>query len=354
MAEPMERVARSSALESFHREYGYSPHSLISLRANTHSWVAPDGCGTVVYLPVGHVWLAAEPLSAAENLEEAARRFMEFARASSRLPAFVPVTERFATLSAPLGLDCAPIGMSPYFDLGEWNTSGRKRHALRAGVNQARRAGVVVEAVASGEVLISEMEDLCKGWNDGRRTSTFGWVFAPDPFGFPESKTLFVARDSGGALIGFLTASPMPARDASYLEDVQRVANAPRGTTDLLVVSAMEHLKQQGVRCTTLGTVPLFGVDRKDAIYRGRHDVARRVMSGVFRHGEAIYNFAGVHRFKARMDPTWWEHEYIMMPRRFLMVPRIVMAATRAIAPGGVWKALLSASWTRERAAAGE
>ena len=78
-------------------------------------------------------------------------------------------------------------------------------------------------------------------------------VFAPDPFGFPESKTLFVARDSGGALIGFLTASPMPARDASYLEDVQRVANAPRGTTDLLVVSAMEHLKQQGVRCTTLG-----------------------------------------------------------------------------------------------------
>jgi len=336
-------------LEEYQRAFGYSPHSLISLGVNTDSWIAPEGLGAIVYLPVGHTWLAAEPMSLPKDLEKLTRGFCEFARSNNRLPAFVPVTPRMAALSEPLQLDCVPIGMSSYFDLSVWNLSGRKRHALRAGVNQARRAGLTVEAVAARDVPRTELEALCRTWNQERRTSTFGWVFAPDPFGFPEDKTMFLARDEAGVLIGFLTASPMPARECSYLEDVQRLPTAPKGTTDLLIVTGIDYLREQGVKFATLGTVPLMGVDRTDAVYRGKHDAARRVMTFVFNRGGAVYNFAGVHRFKARMDPTFWEHEYIVLPKQFMMVPQVVLAAMRAIAPSGVLGALMKASWDGER-----
>ena len=333
-------------LEEYQRIFGYSPHSLIALTANTHSWISKSGVGAVVYLPVGRTWLAAEPMGKAEHLEALASEFCEFARLSKRLAAFVPVSPRFAALSKQLQLDCVPIGMSPYFDLGEWNLSGRKKHALRAGINQARRVGVTVEAVALDGSLREQLEKLCLGWNAGRRTSTFGWVFAPDPFSFPEYKTMFVARDKEGKLIGFLTVSPMPARNCAYMEDVQRAGTAPKGTTDLLFITATDHLRVQGVRFATLGTVPLYGVERGGAIYEGRHNLARRVMSAVFHRGDSIYNFAGVHRFKARMDPTFWEHEYVVAPPSLLMTPRVVFAAMRAIAGGSVIKALSSASWS--------
>ncbi len=338
------------SLEEYQRAFGYSPHSLISLKTNTKSWVAPDGSGAVVYREQGNTWLAAEPMGAPADLAALVRSFGAFARERRRLVAFVPVSHRLAELSLQLDMDCVPIGMSPYFDLNEWNLSGRKRHALRAGVNQARKAGLTVEAVSGEAIPRAEVERICHDWNAERRTSTFGWVFAPDPFGFPEHKTMFLARDGAGTLVGFLTASPMPARSSSYLEDVQRIAAAPNGTTDLLIVTAMEHLRDYGVRLATLGPVPLLGVEQEDAIYRGRHDFARRMMGLVYRRGDAIYNFAGVHRFKARMSPTFWEHEYVMVPRTMLMAPRVVLAAARAIANGSIFKALLAASWKRDRA----
>src|SRR6185503_13364685 len=72
-----------------------------------------------------------------------------------------------------------------------------------------------------------------------------------------ERKKYFTARDPNGRLVGFLAASPIPARAGWYLEDVLRAKEAPNGTADLLVVEALQLLKADGAKLATLGTAPM-------------------------------------------------------------------------------------------------
>jgi hypothetical protein len=91
-------------------------------------------------------------------------------------------------------------------------------------VNQARRAGVRVTRVVNiDEKLIKETACLRKSWLKTRRSAIkFGWLFAVNVFQHKERKKYFTARDATGRLVSFLAASPIPARDGWYLEDVLR------------------------------------------------------------------------------------------------------------------------------------
>jgi len=139
------------------------------------------------------------------------------------------------------------VGAAPYFDLQTWNPRGDSAKKLRAGVNQARRAGVEIEIAPDlSESLKSETAQLCIDWLGSRTAATtFGWLVALDPFMHAEHKKYFAARINGN-LIGFLAASPIPARKGWYLEDVISDPNAPQGTATFLVVEALKRLKEEG------------------------------------------------------------------------------------------------------------
>jgi pimeloyl-ACP methyl ester carboxylesterase len=320
--------------------HGYNAHSLVGIAPGARLWSCPQVAGAITYNEFGRVWLVpGEPLAYADDVAELTRHFMTAAREHGRLVAFLPSTERFALEAVPLGLRAVKIGAAPYFDLTTWGPRGDRAKKARAGVNQARRAGVYVNRVdAIGESLIMETSLLCRSWQKARRSATrFGWLFSVDLFQHAERKKFFTARDAEGKLVGFLAASPMPARDGWYLEDVLRLPEAPGGTADLLVVEALSLLKQDGAKLATLGLSPLAregtvdpGLDHND-----RFANAVRMVTKCF---VAFYNFEGLRRFKSKFAPSWWESEYILVPREAKAPPLVISAFIQAIAPGGASK----------------
>jgi len=148
-----------------------------------------------------------------------------------------------------------------------------------------------------------------------------------------EYKKYFAARING-KLIGFLAASPVPARKGWYLEDVISDPNAPQGTATLLVVEALKRLKEEGAALATLGTAPLAD-DGPDDI-PCEHHVAERTLDLASRHLGDFYNFEGLRRFKSKFVPSWWESEYALAQRGVAMPPRIGHAIVRALVPGGL------------------
>src|ERR1041385_7847837 len=239
--------------------YGYNAHSLVSIAPGAEMWSTPDIDGAIIYGEFGHVFLAAgDPLAAPEESSELARQFAAYARKRNRVVAFVPASSRFAATVAPADFSAVKVGAAPYFDLPNWNPRGDCAKKLRAGVNQARRSGVEFQVAADlGESFKSETARLCVQWLGSRTAATtFGWLVALDPFMHAEYKKYFAVRIND-QLIGFLTASPIPARKGWYLEDVISDPNAPQGTATLLVVEALKHLKAEGATLATLGTAPL-------------------------------------------------------------------------------------------------
>jgi pimeloyl-ACP methyl ester carboxylesterase len=331
LPDPIPKVLR------LHQLYGYSAHSLVGISPGARVWSCPETEGAVVFNEVGKVWLVpGDPLASDGDQAAVADRFLRASRAQGRSVGFMPATERFAKYSGQLGLRAVKIGSVPYFDLATWAPRGDRAKKARAGVNQARRAGVqVAQVIDVDEKLIRETACLCKHWLTTRRSPTkFGWLFAVDLFQHSERKKYFTARDPGGRLVGFLAASPIPARQGWYLEDVLRLPEAPNGTADLLVVEVLQSLQREGAKLATLGTGPMAMEGTPDPSIQcsSRLSQTIRIVAGVF---AIFYNFDGVRRFKAKFAPSWWESEYILISRNITAPPRILYAFVQAVAPAG-------------------
>ena len=317
--------------------HGYNAHALVGISSGICSWRSSGTQGAVAYSEFGKSWLVpGDPLSTDANLEEVCRGFMEEARAGARVVAFMPATDRFARHCSHLGLRAIQIGAAPYFDLSTWAPRGDRAKKARAGVNHARRAGVrVTEVGIVDETLVRETTCLSKSWLATRRSPIrFGWLFSVDLFQHADKKKYFTARDTTGTLVGFLAASPIPARDGWYLEDVLRSKDAPNGTSDLLVVEVLELLKRDGARLATLGTAPMAMEGTVDPEVHISPLLTRvvRIIASCF---SLFYNFGGVRRFKAKFAPSWWESEYILVSQEITAPPRIFSAFVKAIVPAG-------------------
>jgi len=318
--------------------YGYNAHSLVSITPGAITWTMPGIDGAIIYGEFGRVWLAAgDPLANPEDVKPLVRGFMTAATEARRIAAFVPVTERFARTAVPLGLSAIKIGAAPYFDLSVWQPRGNAAKKMRAGVNKALRAGVRIESVVSfTEELRKETAALCLQWLKTRRAATtFGWLLALDPFLRAERKKLFTAREANHRLVGLLAASPIPARDGWYLEDVLRAPDAPQGTADLLVFESLQRLKADGATMATLGTAPLARKGEDD-ISTHDHPVIERALVLASKRLTAFYNFEGLRRFKSKFVASRWESEYALVQHGVLVPSRVAHALLRAIVPGGL------------------
>ncbi len=316
--------------------YGYNAHSLVSIAPGAMLWSTPEIDGAIIYSEFGRVWLAAgEPLARPEDKPALARQFAEHARRYNRVVAFVPATTSFARSIESRDFTAVKVGAAPYFDLKTWGPRGDSAKKMRAEVNQARRAGVTVESLKhiDGDIK-QEAADLCLRWLGNRRAATsFGWLVALDPFRHADHKKYFVARASG-KLVGFLGASPIPARKGWYLEDVLRQPDAPAGTATLLVFEALQALKEDGAELATLGTAPL--ADDGSNEISAEHPVVTRALQIAAKRFSGLYNFEGLRRFKSKFVPSWWESEYVVAQRGTAIPPRVANAIIHAVVPRGL------------------
>jgi phosphatidylglycerol lysyltransferase len=298
-------------------------------------WQDVDCKAAISYVERGSIWLVTgEPLAGEEDLLAVSRDFVEYARSRRKVAVFLPSTERFARAITSLDVRIHKIGASPYFDLQNWNPRGNCAKHMRVGINRARRARIVVEQVSEITTgFRAEVQTLTKGWLERRAAGIqFGWLFEVAPFENVAAKKYYSARDEDGKLVGVLAASPIPARDGWYLEDVLRSADAPSGTSDLLVFEALTMLKLEGAKLATLGTVPLSTIGTDEISTKGV--ALNRVLGFTRRNLNTLYNFEGLRCFKSKFVPSWWESEYVVVSRAHFLAPRVGLAIIRSILDG--------------------
>jgi len=132
----------------------------------------------------------------------------------------------------------------------------------------------------------------------------------------------FFAATQGEALVGFLSMVPVFARGGWFVEDLIRLPEAPNGTAELLVDAAMRSAAAEGSRYLTLGLAPLAGA-------------VGPWLRALRRTGSPLYDFRGVHAFKAKLRPQGWAPIFISYPRGQLGVAT-VYDALAAFARGGL------------------
>lgn len=331
--------------------YGYEYQSFLSLYGGMESWVSRDPEAVVVYRRVGRVAVvAAAPLAPRGDLLEITRRFLDFCAKQKLDCLMLPVGGEYATIARSCGMELLHIGESGYFKLPEWRPAGDRAKKVRAGVNQASRAGVRVEPYDPSQCRDprprAEIEEICQAWVNTREVDALGWLLELDPFHLSENKRYFLARRADGKLEGLLVCSPIYARDGWYLEDLIRRPGAERGVSELLIVEALKRLAAEGAGLATLGTSPLAGVEPQ-----GPFKQTSRLLKLIYEHLDAFYHFKALHRFKAKFAPSFVDQEYVAVypPRIRLRMALAVIGAFDPAGFTGVMASKLRRIWRQAR-----
>jgi phosphatidylglycerol lysyltransferase len=136
-------------------------------------------------------------------------------------------------------------------------------------------------------------------------------------------RRLWIAERDGQA-VGFLLASPVPLRRGWLIEQFVRGRNAPNGTTELLLDTAVRALAAEGAEYVTLGLSPL-----SRAVTQSPPPPAsvRLLLEVVRVQGRRYYNFEGLDRFKRKFQPEGWEPIYAITDRRRISVGTLYVIA---------------------------
>jgi phosphatidylglycerol lysyltransferase len=281
--------------------HGWNATSFQILEEGFRYWFdGDDAC--VAYVDTGSAWVAAgAPVAAPERLPAVADAFVRAGTAQGRRVSFFATEGRFVPHA---GLDRLLIGEQPVWNPAAWSEVVQASRNLRDQLRRARAKQVVVRAVPAGEVvgpLRPTIERLLARWLAARPLAPMGFLVDVQPFAMAEERRYFVA-ERDGALVGFLAAVPVYTRNGWLLEDLLRDPAAPNGTTELLVDAAMTALAAEGSSYVTLGLAPLAGP------VSGFLGFARDRLA-------ALYDFRGVHAFRAKLRPGGWDPIYLAYAR---------------------------------------
>ncbi len=279
-------------------------------------WFDPQTDAVVGYVEAaGHRVVAGRPVAAEADLPAVTARFVAEARGAGLRVAFFGAEAdlRAALCAADLPHDALQVAEQPDWDPRSYTLEGAARRSLRAQVNRARNKGVRVRRIEPDDLahhpgsIRAEIETVLDRWLASRRMSVMRFMVDLEPFTFPEARRYYVA-ERGDRPVGFLAAVPVYARRGWFFEDVIRVPDAPNGTAELLIHTALEDARDRGDAYVTLGMAPLAGVDTAP----GPHRLLRRGLRFCYDRLGPLYHFAGVRSFKARFRPDAWTPQYLI------------------------------------------
>lgn len=311
---------RAAALELV-KKHGRTTTSFRALGDDLHLWFDEDAC--VAYTQSGSSWVVAgSPIAPPHREIEVMERFAAEATRRRKRVRFFAI-ER--DVSAESSFSVLHVGEQPVWDPAHWPACVGKR--VRGQIRRALAKGDVVLRQASAQELSEHSHPTRRGidtiidaWHDSRRMAPMGFLVRIDPFHLVEERRVFLAehRDT---IVGVLVAVPIYARQGWFLDQMLRHPTAPNGTVDLMFDYAMRSFAETKSPYVTFGLSPLSGTpSRSLQIIRDRT--------------RFLYNFTGLHTFKAKLGPSAWHPIYLAYPKHEQGV-RAVIDTLGAFTPNG-------------------
>lgn len=289
--------------------HGWNAVAYQILNPGMRLWFSRAGDAVAGYAAYGGVRVVAgAPVCTEARLEEVAAELEADTNARGERLLFFGAGARLERVMVRRGgHQLVRLGAQPVWDPQGWSEIVRRKASLRAQLNRARNKGVVVtewppERARDAPALAAVLRE----WLATRGLPPLGFMVTPYLLGNVADRRVFVAeRGDEREVVGFLVATPVPARDGWLVEEWPRARRAPNGTTQLLVDAAMRAFAEAGSRYASLGLAPLS--ERGADVHRPEPAWLRWMLRWVRAHGRRFYNFEGLEAFKAGMQPMEWE-----------------------------------------------
>lgn len=187
-------------------------------------------------------------------------------------------------------------------------TEGHAHAGLRRKLRHAAKAGIVVRERHLDLELAIELATVARLWaraHGGERGLTTG-RWGP---GYVAGQRLFSAEDHSGRVVAFAT---FHATDHEWVLDLIRFGAVPDGTLYLIVQTAIEAARAEGIGRLSLAAVPTEGFGVTGVFGRPLRQITQKAR--------------GLQQFKAAFAPQW-EPRYAAAPSRIGLLTGLLLVA---------------------------
>ncbi len=283
----------------------------------------------LMYGSHGRSWVAmGDPVGPEEEIPELVWDFRQMCDHYHGVPVFYEIGPKNLPLYIDAGLIPLKIGEEGRVCLKDFSLKGSAQKRLRHAHNMLIREGYSFDIIPRKEVsrFLKRFKEISDRWLADKRAREKGFslgYFSEDYLRrFPAA--VVMQEDS---VFAFANLWQGWGKKELSVDLMRYHPDAPPGIMDFLFTEIMLWGKREGYQEFNLGMAPLAGLEN-----RPNTRLWYRLGNMVLRHGEPLYNFQGIRRYKEKFGPVWVP-KYIAVPSAFLL-PRILADISALIASG--------------------
>jgi len=319
-------------------KYGQNSISYLTLENDKTLFFSEKIEGVIPFGVVGDVIIVCgDPVCAPEDFKTFLQEFNDFCENNLYYSVFLGTTAAFVKEYEAMGYKHVKAGDEARFDLDEYKISGGKMQKLRANVNHANKAGLVLHEYKPNECRDVDIEKgidaVSKAWLGDKKSGELGFGVGGVNLKNPLDRRYFYLTDEAGTIVAFNVFLPfMCPSGKGYLADVtRRLHDAPGGATEKINFDAFMIFHGEGTKWGSLGLSPLANV-HEDGV---KDDLAVKLLEFIYEHGNSFYGFKDLHHAKDKYKPTDWVPSYIVYSTKHLTA-EVVYAIIKIQNPGGI------------------
>ena len=266
-----------------------------------------------------------DPIGPPDELEQAIRGFLRYARDNGWVPAFLMPED--AAVYRRLDLWVVKIGEEATVDLSQFRDVTSRNKYFRQVARKMEEQGVEFSRhiPPHAESLVDEAERLSAQWIKQAHYREFGFVQGTMDRSYLEKTILDTLRDKGDRLIAFVNEVPSYRPGEASFDMMRRLPDVHWATMDYLFLRIMLGLEGEGYRTFNLGLAPFAGVGEDPEA-----NLVEKTIHGVAPHAQRLVRSGGLTQYKKKFAPNW-EARYLVYDGGPLLLPQVALALATVV-----------------------
>ena len=290
----------------------HNPISYLAIEDDKKYFFSASVDGVIAYCVASDVAVCVGDIICAEDdgavlLSE----FMLFCAKNTWDIVFIETTDRFLELYKTMGFGVVKYGDEAMFKLSEYNLNGGKIAKVRAAINHATKAEIVVKEykplIKKNIEIEKQIEQVSKQWLSTKKSGKLSFMIGGVGLEKPMERRYFIAEDENGVILGFVVFIPFDKGNGYFADVTRRRPTAPQGVIEKIIYEAFMKMKDEEIEWGSMGLAPLANIcDGNNPA------VVERLLDFVYENMNNMYGFKALHHAKAKYAPTEWQPRYLV------------------------------------------
>lgn len=297
-------------LENFLRRYGgHHLSHLIHLGDKQLYWAVQEQVLFAYSITSDKIVVLGDPLGDRSLFTQGIQEFQRFADSYGYKIVFYETGEENLSLYHDNGFFFFKQGEEAVVDLETFTMEGSAQRSARNILSRFARDGYGFEWLEPpfSEEFLDRLEGISREWLGARKEMRFsvGWFQRA----YLQTAPIAIVKNSASDEIIAFTS--LITQDSAHTGiDLMRVKkDVPNATMDFIFLQLLNYCKEKGFLRFSLGVAPLAEVGASPLSHK-----TERIAHFVYHHGQRLYSFEGLRKFKNKFNPVW-EPKYLAYPQ---------------------------------------